>query len=638
MKSSDWHRQVQCEDCHVVPSSTSHSNGVFDFAWGGPAAVNGATPSFDTATVTCSGVYCHGNTLPFGANATGTLKMSPVWTTVDGTYDSCGQSCHTTPPGLPHVQNSKCQDCHGAVIASFTPGVGNAPPTVVWNDFTRHIDGVIDAPALSCTACHGDAPTNNPAPPKGTKGETLTSDAAVGAHQQHLGTSTWHRDGQCTDCHTVPSQPLHANGTDDIQFGTVANSDGATPAFNASNVTCNTVYCHGTTLTGANVSGTIKQTPVWTTVNGNFDACGLACHSIPVGGTHVPHTDCSICHAAVVSSFNPSTTATTWTDRSLHVNGTVESNKYHTLPGWTTPNYGTNHHGSNYFIRNQMRDDRGTACTVCHGADYNGGTVNVSCNNSTINCHGQNSPANGTGGDWKACNFCHGGATQTNPPHGVANETATTTLGVGKHAQHLAASATHVAFTCINCHVIPGAGDIAHIAQYVYSADLTQTGHHGDVTFPALPTTPLGSPTSAMAWNVATTNGTTPFTGRGTCLGNCHSSGRTGTATVQAPLVTPYWAGVGPTAWTVASCAMCHAASPTTGTHSTHTKSSNNVGCTGCHPAATSALHMNGLRDVNTTCNSASYTGSVAATRNATTGRVSCNGTCHSQSHSPKSW
>ena len=633
VSTSNWHRQVQCEDCHVVPSSTSHSNGVFDFAWGGPAAVNGAKPSFDTATATCSGVYCHGNTLPFGANATGTLKMTPVWTKVDGTYDSCGQSCHTTPPGLPHVQNNNCQDCHGAVIASFIPGVGKAPPTVVWQDATRHVDGVIDAPALSCTACHGDAVSNDPAPPKGTQGETLTSQPAVGAHQQHLGTNTWHRDGQCVDCHTVPAQPLHANGTDDINFGTIATSDGATPAFNASNVTCNAVYCHGTTLASANVSGTIKQTPVWTTVNGSFDACGLACHSIPVGGTHVAHTDCSICHTAVVASFDAATKVTTWKDRSLHVNGVVESNKYHNLAGWTTPNYGANHHGSNYFIRNQMRDEHNVACTTCHGANLDGGTVNVSCNNSTINCHGQNAPANGTGGDWKACNFCHGGATQNNPPHGVANETATTTLGVGKHAQHLAASTTHVAFACTACHTIPGAGDIAHIAQYVYSADLTTAGHHGDVAFPALPTTPLGSPTSAMTWAVATTAGTTPFTGRGTCTGNCHSSGRTGTATVQAPLVTPYWAGTGTTAWTVGSCAMCHATTPTSGTHSTHTKTSNNVGCIGCHPAATSALHMNGRRDVNATCSSASYTGSVATTRNATTGRVSCSGTCHGQSH-----
>ncbi len=640
LSASTWHRQVECADCHVVPASTSHSNGVFDFAWGGPAAVNGATPAFDTASATCSGVYCHGNTLPFGANATGTLKLSPVWTKVDGTYDSCGQSCHTTPPGLPHVQNNNCQDCHGAVIAAFAPGVGNNPPTVVWNDATRHIDGIIDAPTLTCTACHGDAPSNNPAPPKGTKGETLTTQAAVGAHQQHLNTSTWHRDGQCVDCHTVPAQPLHANGVDDINFGTVATSGGAAPVFSASDVSCNAVYCHGTTLPGANASGTIKQTPIWTTVDGSFDTCGQACHSIPVGGTHVAHTDCSICHSAVVATFDPATKATTWKDRTLHIDGVVQSNKYHNLPNWTTPKFGTpanpNHHGSVYFIRNQMRDEHNIACTTCHGADYNGGTVNVSCNNATVACHGANSPANGTGGDWKACNFCHGSATQNNPPTGVANETANTTLGVGKHAQHLAASATHVAFTCINCHVIPGAGDIAHIAQYVYSADLTTAGHHGDVTIPAPPVV-LGATTSAMAWDVNATTGTGP-TGRGTCLGNCHSSGRTGTAAVQAPLVTPYWAGTGTTAWTVASCAMCHAATPTSGTHSTHTKSSNNVGCTGCHPGAATATHLNGLRDVNATCSSTSYTGSVVPSRNATTGRVSCNGTCHGQNHAPKNW
>lgn len=624
--SSDWHRAVQCADCHVVPASTAHANGQFDFGWAGPSAVGGASPAFDPATLTCNSVYCHGTTL-FGANPGGTLKQTPVWTTVDGTYDKCGASCHTTPPGAPHVQNTQCQTCHGAVISSFTPGVGGAAPTVVWANASRHIDGVVDAPALSCTVCHGDAATNNPAPPKGTKGETATTDAAVGAHAQHLATANWHRDVQCVDCHVVPASTLHANGVDDVTFGALA-ATGTTPAFAQPTLTCNAVYCHGATLTNGNASGTIKQSPVWNTVNGTYDSCGLACHSTPPGGTHVASTDCAMCHASVVSAFNPTTKATTWVDRSLHINGKIESNKYHDLTGWTAPEFGTNHHGSNWFIRSQMRDEHGVACTQCHGANLDGGTVNVSCNNSTIGCHGANAATNGTAGNWKACNFCHGKATQNNPPNGVANETATNTLGVGRHTAHLAASSTHTAFACTSCHTIPGVGDINHILGYVFSANLTTTGHHGDVVFPAPPTQVYN--TGAMTWTVATTTGN-PITGRGTCTGSCHSNGRGG-----APLVTPYWAGG---TWTAGTCAGCHATSPTTGSHPDHSKTGNNVGCAACHPAATAATHMNGLRDVNATITAPNgWTGSVTTSRNATTGRVSCNGNCHGQNHTPDNW
>ena len=624
---SDWHRVVECVDCHIVPASTSHSNGQVDFGWGGPSATGGANPSFDPATVTCNAVYCHGTTL-FGPNPGGTLKQQPKWTTVDGTYDKCGASCHTTPPGAPHVQNTKCETCHSAVIAKFTPGVGGAAPTVVWADASRHIDGVVDAPALTCTACHGNAATNNPAPPTGTQGETLTTEAAVGAHAQHISTSTWHRDVQCADCHVVPASTLHANGVDDVTFGALATTNGAAPEFTPATLTCNAVYCHGTTLVNGNASGTMKQAPVWTTVDGTYDSCGQACHSTPPGGTHSTATDCKMCHAAVISTFDAVTKTATWVDRTLHINGTVESNKYHDLSGWTSPKFGTNHHGSNWFIRNQMRDEHNVACTQCHGAALDGGVVNVSCNNATIACHGANAATNGTAGNWKACNFCHGNATQNNPPTGVANETATNTLGVGRHAAHLASSSTHVAFACTQCHTVPAVNDINHILGYIFSADLTTTGHHGDVAFPT-PSTALNN-TGAMTWTVTNTTGT-PITGRGTCTGACHSNGRS-----AAPLVTPYWAGG---TWTAGTCAGCHAATPTTGNHGAHTKSSNNVGCIACHPAATAATHMNGLRDVNTTITAPNgWTGSITTSRNATTGRVACNGTCHGQNHTPYNW
>ena len=56
-------------------------------------------------------------------------------------------------------------------------------------------------------------PQHLPAPPKGTHGETQTSQPAVGAHASHLQVgSDWHRDVKCSDCHTVPADSTHSNG------------------------------------------------------------------------------------------------------------------------------------------------------------------------------------------------------------------------------------------------------------------------------------------------------------------------------------------------------------------------------------------------------------------------------------------
>ncbi|MBI5609750.1 MAG: hypothetical protein HY902_12830 [Deltaproteobacteria bacterium] len=610
LATSTWHRNGQCTDCHSVPVSVGHANGSTDFSWGGPSALNGANPQFAAGNVSCSGAYCHGNTL-YGPKPGGSVARTPVWTTVNGSWDACGTTCHTLPPAAPHPQNENCAQCHAAVVTSIVLGT---PPTVVWQDAQLHIDGKIDTGTVTCTSCHGDKVANNPAPPIGSKGETQTTQKAVGAHAVHLAAgSTWHRDGQCTDCHTVPVSMTHANGTSDLNWSAPSNVGNLSPSY-AIDAKCSNNWCHGSGLGAAKTGGTLNRTPLWTQVDGTQDACGTTCHTNPPGGGHVAHTDCTICHTAVVAAFNPANNATTWTDRTLHVNGVKESNKYHDLGGWTTPKFGTNHHGSNYFVRNQQRDEHNVSCTQCHGADLLGGTVGVSCANSS--CHG---------GDWKSCDFCHGtkGGSAA-PPIGVANEgtTATNTLAVGRHTAHLTASTTHVAFACTTCHTVPATGDLAHAMQYVYSANLTTAGHHGDVTF-------AGGTANGMTFNVAATTGN-PVTARGTCVGTCHSNGRGG-----PPVTTPYWAGGN---WNKGSCGTCHAAMPNTGEHDKHVNGEN-MTCVECHPAATAATHMNGSRDVLATIKPASGSGSTTtspASGNCTTRR--CSGSCHGENHSSRCW
>ncbi|MBI2394899.1 MAG: CxxxxCH/CxxCH domain-containing protein [Deltaproteobacteria bacterium] len=608
LASSTWHRDVVCTDCHVKPVSMSHATGTTDFSWSAVSSADGASPAY--AAGTCSGVYCHGATL-LAAVSGGTVKRAPVWTTVDGSYDACGASCHTNPPGGTHPASTACATCHGAVIASWDP----ATKTATWADRTRHVNGVVDTASLTCTSCHGTG--TDPAPPLGTKGETLTTQKAVGAHQQHLALgSTWRKDLACNDCHAVPIVTTHSNATTDFAWGALSTTGGATPAYDSASATCSGAYCHGATLAAAIAGGTVKRTPSWTTVDGSYDACGASCHTNPPGGTHVSHSDCTICHSGVIASWNAATKVAAWTDRTLHVNGKIESHKYHDLTGWTSPGGGANHHGSNYFLTKQQKDEHGKLCTDCHGADYAGGSVGVSCNNAS--CH--------KGTDWRGCSFCHGTPpSQSNPPVGVGGETLKTTLAVGRHVAHLTASTTHAAFACSTCHVVPAAGNVAHALGYVPTANLETAGHHGDVAF--------SGGATGMTFNVAATQGI-PVTARGTCLGACHSNGRGG-----APAVTPYWAGG---TWPVGSCGSCHAGTMGSlpGRHGTH--DGEGLTCASCHPPATSSTHMNGGKDVAGTITGplgGATTTEAPGTPGNPCGTVySCTGSCHGKGHSDRCW
>ncbi len=611
LSTSAWHRDVVCADCHAKPASSSHSNGVTDFAWSTLSSADGAKPAYDGATATCSSVYCHGSTLLPAASG-GTTKRSPVWTTVDGSFEACGASCHTNPPGGTHPSSTACNTCHGAVVTTYDP----ATKATVWKDRTLHINGVVDRVDLTCTSCHGNPLTTDAAPPKGTKGETLSSQKAVGAHQNHLLTSTWRKDLACNDCHAVPISPTHSNSATDFSWGALSTTGGATPAYDSTTVTCSGVYCHGSTLAGAIAGGTLKKAPLWTTVDGSYVACGASCHTNPPGGSHSTSTDCAMCHGTVIAGYNATTKTATWADRTLHVNGKKESTKYHDLGGWTSPRGGANHHGSHYFLTNQQKDEHGRLCTDCHGADYAGGTVGVSCNNAS--CH--------KGTDWRGCSYCHGTPpSQWSPPVGVAKETATNTLAVGRHTAHLTSSTTHVAFACATCHTVPATGDVSHALGYVPSATLETTGHHGDVAFTA----------GAVGMTFSATASTgTPVTARGTCLGGCHSNGRGG-----PPAVTPYWAGG---AWTAGSCTACHSNSMG-GLGTRHPKhSGEGLACTSCHPAASGSTHLDGTKEVSGTITGPSG-GSVTTKAPGAAGNPcgtawSCSGTCHGEPHSNFCW
>jgi predicted CxxxxCH...CXXCH cytochrome family protein len=238
---------------------------------------------------------------------------------VDGTYDECGTTCHTLPPGGTHTTNTACELCHGVVISSFNSG---DPINSTWADPSRHIDGVVDVVGLTCTTCHGSG--SDPAPPVDTGGQSATTDIGVGAHQSHQGPSTWHRDIQCSDCHVVPvdpSDPTHRDGgSAELTWGAVSAADGASPAFDQGTTTCSGVYCHGETL----LTGGSNTTPDWTSVGTGEGDCGT-CHGLPPGGGHSADPVCENCHDPSISFFDSGTPSnSTWADRTRHIDGIVD--------------------------------------------------------------------------------------------------------------------------------------------------------------------------------------------------------------------------------------------------------------------------------------------------------------------------
>jgi predicted CxxxxCH...CXXCH cytochrome family protein len=322
---------VACSDCHTVPSSIPHANGVVDITFSSLAKTGGLSPAFNPASATCASTYCHGATLPGGSNT------APVWTKVDGTQAACG-SCHGIPPpassGHPVVSGgtTACAACHpGTVKADGTIDVAGG----------KHINGVLDVSGGSCTSCHGDstrAAAIAPAPPKDTKGNTATTALGVGAHQSHLNAGPLRGAIACSECHVVPSDTTHSTSTapPPVIFGSLATSAGAAPTWNRTSATCASTYCHGGTLSGG--SNTIPQ---WTRVDGTQAACG-SCHGLPPSsGRHGEHSgrSCGDCHGGSYTR--------TVADPSLHVNG------------------------GNIDVGNQITSwNRSTgACVGCHGND-----------------------------------------------------------------------------------------------------------------------------------------------------------------------------------------------------------------------------------------------------------------------------
>ena len=150
---------IACTECHRTPKEVGdpghiggHGPGadvypaeVFptDPTVGALAAADGAQPSFDGATGTCAGVYCHGGGAKLAGDTTANLDRAPVWT--DATGLTCGAACHGAPPALaphqPTMTRLDCAVCHRRTVDPFGNIIIAGAPGA---ETSFHMNGAID--------------------------------------------------------------------------------------------------------------------------------------------------------------------------------------------------------------------------------------------------------------------------------------------------------------------------------------------------------------------------------------------------------------------------------------------------------------------------------------------------------------
>ncbi len=462
---------MACTECHEVAGAMDHVNGTVELAFGTLAATDGAVPTFDAATLSCSN-YCHGVNLRGGGT-----NLAPVWTG-GSSQATCG-SCHGRPPPPPHPRTQICDNCHpGYTLTSVNP--------------LTHVNGQVEAENLTCSSCHGDNsrvlvqladPLAIAAPPYGSLGQTDATSRSVGSHPAHVSRG----DGialpnKCRYCHAVPTTFDHSDGVSQVTFDSLATVGGATPVFDRTTETCSNTYCHGSTLG----RGGTNHTPSWT--NPTPVTC-TTCHGAPPPPPHPQDADCIRCH--------PGYTATT-VRKTTHVNGISDfpsgCNSCHDDPPNTGDHYehaqrrvtcdrchaGYTSTSANPTLHRNARTDvtlagwnatsRTCASNSCHGSRYwsrSGAGAVQSCNQ----CHGV-PPSSGEHFEHSeyACSRCHGAGystTTTNAAthmNGVADvpysmyDRTTHSCGHGTgscHGSERWGNPFPVTANCSNCHGFP---------------------------------------------------------------------------------------------------------------------------------------------------------------------------------------
>lgn len=148
---------VECGACHLVPESVTSPGHIDDdlpaevfpgsISGDSLAFADGATPTWDRETETCSQVYCHGAGATLDRDVSEGMSRTPTWTAPFADEIYCG-SCHGIPPTDPgdhftHLESFTLADC--ATCHLSVDGFGNilfeGPPEA---PTSLHMNGVVD--------------------------------------------------------------------------------------------------------------------------------------------------------------------------------------------------------------------------------------------------------------------------------------------------------------------------------------------------------------------------------------------------------------------------------------------------------------------------------------------------------------
>ncbi|MFC1724591.1 CxxxxCH/CxxCH domain-containing protein [candidate division KSB1 bacterium] len=306
---------VSCAACHTVPFTYEAEGHIDDtenteVIFSGLAAANSSSPSWNRTLARCSSTYCHGNF------TSGNSDYQPNW--ISPQTESCG-TCHDLPPSgktgnkFEHFSNhSDCSTCHSNAVDA----------NLQFIDKSIHINGVLNVPSLSCTACHGGGDNTTGAPPNDLRGNTSTSNISVGMHTLHLTGTSSSVPISCNTCHIIPTGLYSANHLDDtdnaeVVFSGTALLKDSQPSWIRDSKTCSSTYCHGNFA-----GGNSDYQPDWTSPN--TESCG-SCHDLPPsdltesGFQHLPnHINCNNCHIGVVDGNH------NFTGKEKHIDGSLE--------------------------------------------------------------------------------------------------------------------------------------------------------------------------------------------------------------------------------------------------------------------------------------------------------------------------
>ncbi|MSN26300.1 MAG: CxxxxCH/CxxCH domain-containing protein [Geobacter sp.] len=642
---------------------------------------------------TCSNLYCHSNVQSANGTAGPTVYSTPTWGGVT-TCNSCHGNPNTTGGHPQHVSDAvtgfDCRICHGSggdanslnhangkidfdfeglgANTTYSYGAFKLPGTGAYgtcsNSNCHGRRTMTWGPATAtplCEKCHGSASTpafySTAGPGSPTTG--VKTDPQVGAHDQHIKSAPYNfaTASDCSACHQKPAGPYSPGHIDDavpaeMTFGTIASSGTqysnytSLPKYDYATRQCSNVWCHGGGMNSNTGSGLYASAvvdggtlgtptiPTWNTpfLTGNAATDCTRCHSYPPpaplpGYTHYGLTvgiDCMGCHKHLNS------TATGFTDPSLHINGRIDScNTCHGRPptdvatlanppiNALNPGFAGAHNA--HFLNPNI----GSNCNTCHNnytpampsnqleIGFNGfggkvttgtfygystltNTVYVSSSVGTTVRRSNNAAL------VNACSnlYCHGGGTATLAPlgggsniqpdwelgndeatcgscHGV---TSTTYVTRGSHGRHAGTGAGQLGLHCANCH--GKKENNYHVNGKVewqfYSSVLR------------ISPTASYTPATGTAGQSGNTGNLAPSAVYGTCSVYCHSDGKGTYKPVQ-------W-GSG-----ALNCGSCHndqTVSPT-GSHLKHV-TTYGISCAICHNGAGSGTvkHVNGTIDI----------------------------------------